>query len=504
VNAVTRVLVVEDDAAIRQLVTSRLAREGMHVTEAATVATGLTELRRAIFDVAILDLTFPDGSGLDLLEALREQAVATHVIILSGAGSEADRVRALEIGADDYVVKPFFVRELVARILAVGRRRRGVETNMLQHGSITIDLAARRVTVHDAPVSLTAKEFDLLAFLAARPGHAFSRGELLRSVWQSATDWQQPATVTEHVRRLRLKIEAEPGEPRFLQTVHGVGYRFEPDVPEQSADESVRSATDPSARLRHVVTGVTSDVSDAVIVTDNDLRVRSWNPAAERLYGWAEQEVIGRYLFDVVPFADDDDDGLASVLQALEEKGRWFAEVRQVARDGSYVSVSASTTRVADEDGAPVAVVSVNRASAGGHAVVASPQSHNEVDIRRGLDDAEFDVFYQPVVALDDHRVITVEALVRWNHRDRGILAPASFIDTAERSGMMLELGRVVFNSACRQTAAWRNAGHNVEVAVNLSTKQLGDPALFDDVTACLAASGLDPRALWLEVTETA
>ena len=148
--------------------------------------------------------------------SLRELDAPTHVIILSAARSEADRVRAFDLGADDYVVKPFFVRELTARVLAVRRRRDGSKDTRLRHGRIQIDLAARHVTVDDVAVSLAAKEFDLLAFLAARPGHVFSRDELLRAVWHSAADWQQVATVTEHVWRLRSKIEQNPSRPRLL------------------------------------------------------------------------------------------------------------------------------------------------------------------------------------------------------------------------------------------------------------------------------------------------
>jgi PAS domain S-box-containing protein len=269
---------------------------------------------------------------------------------------------------------------------------------------------------------------------------------------------------------------------------------------------TLRPSTDPSARLRHLVTGVFSEVSDAVIVTDTHLHVRSWNQAAERLYGWAEHEVLGRHISDVLPFADHGN-VFSSAVQTLEEKGRWFGEAQQIARDGTLVTVSASTTLLRDDSGEPVVVVSVNRPVNTMPALTApaSADTQDDVEIRRGLDNDEFEVHYQPVVALDDDlRFLTLEALVRWNHPARGLLIPASFIDTAERSGMILELGRHVFDKACRQTAEWRRAGMDLEVAVNLSTKQLADPALLDDIIATLATSGLDPHALWLEVTETA
>jgi EAL domain-containing protein (putative c-di-GMP-specific phosphodiesterase class I) len=127
----------------------------------------------------------------------------------------------------------------------------------------------------------------------------------------------------------------------------------------------------------------------------------------------------------------------------------------------------------------------------------------DEAEIRRALDEDEFEVHYQPVVELEDHRIVSVEALVRWKHPERGLLAPSAFIDAAERTGLILELGASVLDRACRQCAEWRAGGADIDLAVNLSTKELADPGLFDRVAATLDASKLDPGALWLEVTET-
>lgn len=501
-----RLLLVDDEVDVRRLVSGHLERQGVSVTSAATVVAALRESRHASFDVVILDLTLPDGAGLDVLHAIRELDARTHVIILSGAGTEADRVRALELGADDYVVKPFSSRELVARVLSVRRRQELATSTTLRYGRILIDLTARQVTLDEVPLNLSVKEFDLLAFLAARPGHVFSRDELLRAVWQSAADWQQPSTVTEHVRRVRSKIE-NPSQPRLLHTVRGTGYRFDPS-PETETDEGAEVTADPPAadegtRLRHLVTGVFGELTDAVIVTDPDLHIRSWNQAAERLYGWAEHEVLGQRMFDVVPLAGDDD-RLVSEMRTLEANGRWFGEELQITRDGSVVLVSATTTLLRDDDGEPTVVVSVNRRAPTPTGATPSPDTSDEADIRRGLAQDEFVVHYQPVVAFSDLHIVTVEALVRWNHPERGLLLPGSFIDAAERSGAILDLGRVVLDKAFHQTAEWRRAGNAVSVAVNLSTKQLADPTLVEDVTEKLEASQLDPAALWLEVTETA
>lgn len=236
-----RLLLVEDNLDVRRLVIDRLDHDGIAVTAATTVAEAMTELHHGAFDVVLLDLTLPDGSGLDVLEALRALGSDAHVVILSGAGTEMDRVRALRLGADDYVVKPFFVRELSARILAVQRRQDSSRTTAFHFGRLRIDLTAREVAVDGALLHLSTMEFDLLACLAARPRHVFSRDDLLRAVWHSAGDWQRDSTVTEHIRRLRSKIELDPLNPRLLRTARGVGYRFDPPAAEPAEQTAVTS-----------------------------------------------------------------------------------------------------------------------------------------------------------------------------------------------------------------------------------------------------------------------
>ena len=234
----TTVLVVEDDSATRRLVCRDLERANMQVSEAESVAQALEALRSAAFDVIVLDLTLPDGSGLDVLAQVRKDRGSTHVIVLSGASTEFDRVHGLESGADDYVVKPFFARELTARVMAVRRHRDAELDTTLRLGALQIDVVGRRVLLDGATVELTTREFELLAFLAARPGQVFSRTELLRAVWRSAPDWQTPATVTEHIRRLRSKIEVDPQRPVLLRTVRGAGYRFDaPAADPPTADQ---------------------------------------------------------------------------------------------------------------------------------------------------------------------------------------------------------------------------------------------------------------------------
>jgi DNA-binding response OmpR family regulator len=218
-------LIVEDEVAVRTLLVEEFRSLGASVTEAGTKSAALNTLNDADFDVAILDVHLPDGSGLDVLRVLRGREPTPHVIILSGAATEVDRIRGLDLGADDYVVKPFYIRELIARVSAAQRRQRPVDRELV-FGSIIIDPVARTVTMDGARVDLSTMEFDLLAFMAAHPGRAFHRDELLRSVWRSSLDYQHAATVTEHVWRLRKKLEVDPRRPLLIQTVRGVGYRF--------------------------------------------------------------------------------------------------------------------------------------------------------------------------------------------------------------------------------------------------------------------------------------
>jgi len=218
------VVVVEDDPSIREVLCELLRREGFTVHACAAGAPLLPTVAAVSPDVVLLDLGLPDVNGFDLLRALRDVSAVT-VIVLSGLGAESDRVLALELGADDYVVKPFLNRELVARIRAHRRRDAGrdQQADVVHSGDVRIDLATREVSVDGTPVALTAREFELLAFLAGAPRRVFTRDQLLGQVWGSSGDWQGEATVTEHVHRLRQKVGSER-----IATVRGVGYRFEP------------------------------------------------------------------------------------------------------------------------------------------------------------------------------------------------------------------------------------------------------------------------------------
>lgn len=221
-----RILVAEDDQASRTATRLFLQRFGYEVGEAADGPTTLREASMGQYHLVVLDLGLPGVDGEEVLGRLRRDG-ALPVIVLTGRSEERERVRVLDLGADDYIVKPCSLPELEARIRAVLRRGQpAAPSSRIEHADLVIDRNAHRVEIEGRPVDLTPKEFDLLAFLAGAPDQVFTREDLLEHVWGSTQDWQDPATVTEHIRRLRLKIERDPGQPRWLHTVRGVGYRF--------------------------------------------------------------------------------------------------------------------------------------------------------------------------------------------------------------------------------------------------------------------------------------
>jgi DNA-binding response OmpR family regulator len=223
------ILVVDDEPMVREVLSRYLSREGFDVWAAQDGEEALTRYARATPDLVLLDLMLPKIDGYEVFRRIREQGGRTPVIMLTAKGEETDRIVGLELGADDYVAKPFSPREVVARVRAVLRRTDAGTSDpvVMDLGRIAIDTGRREVTVEGRPVRLTRTEFDLLAYLASSPGTTFTRTRLLEDVWDFAWDGDT-ATVTVHVRRIREKIESDPSEPKHLVTVWGVGYRFEP------------------------------------------------------------------------------------------------------------------------------------------------------------------------------------------------------------------------------------------------------------------------------------
>ena len=231
-----KVAVIEDDPTLREALRYNLVGEGYEVETAEDGIIGLEAARDHNPDLVILDLMLPGMSGLDVCRSLRQAGSVVPILMLTARDTELDRVVGLEVGADDYITKPFSMRELLARIASMLRRidmdrsassTSGDEPEVLEFEGLTIDIGKRQVTVDGESVELRHREFDLLAYLASRPGRPFTRDALLSDVW--GYDYLGDSrTVDVHIRWLRMKIEKEPSHPTRLVTSRGVGYRFEP------------------------------------------------------------------------------------------------------------------------------------------------------------------------------------------------------------------------------------------------------------------------------------
>ena len=230
---VATVLVAEDDPTVSGVLQAYLVQAGLNAIVCAEGPTALAEWTRRRPDVVILDVMLPGMSGLDVLRRRRADDDGAAVMILSALGDEDDRLLGLDLGADDYMVKPFSPREAVGRVQAMLRRTERLGSQALVPRRLTtrgldLDLSARRVVVDEHEIGLTPREFDLLAYLMAHPGQAFTKEQLLRRVW--GWDFGDTSTVTVHVRRLREKIETDPSDPKLVVTARGAGYRFDGEV----------------------------------------------------------------------------------------------------------------------------------------------------------------------------------------------------------------------------------------------------------------------------------
>ncbi len=248
---VATVLVVEDDTTVSSVLSAYLRRAGFEPLLAVDGVSALQQWRERRPDVVILDIMLPLMSGLEVLRRRRAEDDHAAVIVLSARGEEDDRLLGLELGADDYMVKPFSPREAVGRVEALLRRGERLGSvallpRVMEAAGVRVDVGAHTVSVEGEPTQLTAREFDLLAYLVAHPGQTFSKEQLMRRVW--GWDFGDTSTVTVHVRRLREKIEVDPSDPRRIVTARGAGYRLgesaEPVVGEPAAGEPLGDGTE--------------------------------------------------------------------------------------------------------------------------------------------------------------------------------------------------------------------------------------------------------------------
>jgi len=227
-----KILVIEDDKDIAHLVELHLKDAGYEVTVANDGTIGLEAALSRPFDLIILDLLLPGVDGIEICRRVRARPSYTPILMLTSRSSELDRVLGIEMGADDYLTKPFSIQELLARVRALFRREEAIRSEassesskVVEAGQLVIDVGKRRVTIKDKEILLTAKEFDLLLQFAQHPGHVYSRAELLNQVWGYGYEGYEH-TVNSHINRLRSKIEENPAKPRYVLSVRGVGYKF--------------------------------------------------------------------------------------------------------------------------------------------------------------------------------------------------------------------------------------------------------------------------------------
>jgi DNA-binding response OmpR family regulator len=228
-NGSTRILLVDDEQSVQTLLSYPLRKDGYHVTSALDGREALERFTEARFDLVVLDLMLPKLDGVEVCRQMRRQSQVP-IIMLTAKGSETDKVAGLEVGADDYITKPFSMREFRSRVKAALRRSRMVadpaeEEEPIEHAELKIDPARRSVTLGGDEVAATYVEFEILTALARSPGKVLSRETLLEHVWGDS-DYRDPRTVDVHIRHLREKIETDPKQPEYLFTVRGVGYRF--------------------------------------------------------------------------------------------------------------------------------------------------------------------------------------------------------------------------------------------------------------------------------------
>jgi DNA-binding response OmpR family regulator len=227
---VSNVLVIEDDPAVAQGLVEGIGREGFDVHWESTGTGGVSYARDSSPHLVVLDVRLPDGSGFDFCRQIRQAGLRMPILMLTVQSDEVDKVLGLEMGADDYLTKPYRLRELIARIRALMRRSYGelatAEADILYAADLVIDRTSARVTRGGRELNLTPTEFRLIVFFAQHPGQAFSRGQLIEHVWGSDSELYDDKTVSVHVRRLREKIEPDPSDPALILTVPGIGYRL--------------------------------------------------------------------------------------------------------------------------------------------------------------------------------------------------------------------------------------------------------------------------------------
>ena len=565
----------------------------------------LDTVPRSFTDEQISQLTMLAEQTGAILDLRRRAAELNDLLRTAGASGTllhpVEHVEVAETARDGAKA----VGRAVVELKRISDRRADVpghSSNVLRFGALELQLSARMVSIGGTAVDVSAKEFDLLAFLAANAGRAHTTAELLHEVWHARPDALNAETVSEHIHRLRSKIEVDPAKPRLLCAVEGGGYRFAVSPGEADGDQpaagsmprhgefihdethivaadagmldlmmtdestdvvghrildivapssqpaaqarfemrasghepgpqvmalrtvpgtevvtlvrsevgdfdalpavvvSVREIVDPPHLTRQLIDGVVNEVSDAVIVTDPDLHVLSWNPAAERLYGWSEQEVLGHTMQNVVRSLQPFDLGV--VRTEVERSGRWSGDANHITRNGTIVEVVTTVNVIYDERGTVTAIVSVNRPERERASVVPA-LGHNPLywaDVQRAVGRNEFVVYYEPVVRLTDRVVVGVGVRVRWLRPDGGTWDLVDFMTDVEDAKALGDLARFVYPTAFLQFEQWYRAGRSIELFIDVSAKQLADRGFVDALVPVVVRLGVAGSCLWLKL----
>jgi PAS domain S-box-containing protein len=478
----------------------------LRIDPASRTATGAGEpldLTRREFDLLLHLASHPNRTftRAELLEAVWSSSSAWQ-----SEATVTEHVRRLRHHIELDPAQPL----LVTTVRGVGYRFAAHDVRFVERAATTsTDALAegdtdRGITVVISNEHIVHASDDALALVGSR-----SPAEV---VGHSLFDFVAPRSVGATVVRQQVNRTGQWARPEVItiQTLDGRDVLVEltstPVIWEglRASQVTLWEVTGDTTKVQELVTGIRTEVAEAVIVSDTQLRILSFNAAAEELYGWEEAEVLGRPVMEVLPWLRDDPTAEAT-RETFQREGHWQGETVQRRRDGSSVTVLSTATLLRDSAGAPVGVISVNRPSHAAHhgRSASGSGAHLEPEIRRGIEQGEFVLHYQPVVRLDDGLWQGAEALVRWQHPDLGLLPPSEFIDAAERSGAIVELGQVVLDEASAQWARWRDAGHDLHVAVNLSGRQIADPNVVDRIAGVMDASSMPDGALRLEVTET-
>jgi PAS domain S-box-containing protein len=522
-------VVVIDDQAMFAEILARLLDDEDDIEVlgvAASGAEGIELTRRVRPDVVLVDYQMPGQDGIAATEAIKRQAPDMAVVMLTASNDEEVLLAAIDAGCAGLLTKDRAALDVAQAVRAAAAGETMLALLDSDRPQPAVDPVGRvdqpaegdprsvherlRSMIVETPLPVLVHVDGLIVAVsgpAMQVLEATNEDDLLgRQVFELISP---DSMVAARDRQLAIRTGGWP-LPEVLDVTTLTGTRLTLEITsvpvlwnEHLASQvTLRPVQDRWGEVVRIGAELTASIAHAAIITDIDLNIAAWNDEAAALYGWSYEEVVGRTITDIVPLADTE--SAAGAFSELRKRGRWEGVIRQVRRDGSVVTVDAVTQVIHDQEGTAIGAVSVNVPSTR----VPEPSAALDRDLLDDLEGAisggQLRVAYQPIVNAAG-RVREVEALVRWQHPVRGLLAPAAFIPAAESSSLMGSITAEVLRIACVQVVSWRrHSTPHLELSVNVSGRDLADPRLVDGVSAALSSSGLPPTALWLEITETA